>query len=252
MNFKSGLFLKGLIIGTLCLLIFLFVPRQTWLQLPLISSDTQSMAAKKKAWENMEKKVASWGDALGMGIDPRIKKMVIVLNLLDFKTTQSCEGHTDWGLPYPWVRMTTETPKIEKLIQERNSTWALRDKKQEEIAKKHPDLSFGDALRKEDSQELNDIYKKSHKLNDDVEKALIRGIEPLHTRLKEFYAHRKIDPDTMLIINQSIRDLFELSSVGGMWQIARSDTEKRQKLQDYQAEMNEFADFLIQQYFSKS
>ena len=253
MNFKSGLFFKGLIIGTLCLVIFLFVTRQAGIKPPLISRDSQAFAAKKKAWEDMEKKVASWGDALGMGIDPQIKKMVIILNLLDFKTMQSCEGHMDWGLPYPWVRMTTETPKIEKLIQERNSTWALRDKKHEEIAKKHPDLSFGDALRKEESQELNDIYKKSHKLNDAVEKALISGIEPLHALLEEFYADRKIDPDAMLIINpQAVRDLFELSSVGGVWQIARSDAEKRKKLQDYQREMNEFADFLTQRYFSKS
>lgn len=45
-------------------------------------------------------------DALGKGVDPGIRETVAVLNLLGFRTRQSCEGHVDergFGLPSPWV-----------------------------------------------------------------------------------------------------------------------------------------------------
>ncbi len=214
-------------------------------------TSTIPSSAKKERWEAMEKEVHSWGDALGMGIDPQIKKTVIVLNLLGFKTTQSCEGHIDRALPYPWVRITTETPEIEKLIKERNDLWAIAHKKETEIAKKHPGLSLGEALRKEPTPELDEIYKKYHRLNADVEKALKARIKPLQTLLKEFYTQRRADPEVMLTINANILDLFELSSPDGIWQITRSDQEKLKKLQAYQGEMNAFADFLSNYYFNK-
>ncbi|WP_158043472.1 hypothetical protein [Skermanella pratensis] len=45
-------------------------------------------------------------DALGKGVDPGIRETVAVLNLLGFRTRQSCEGHVNeqgFGLPSPWV-----------------------------------------------------------------------------------------------------------------------------------------------------
>lgn len=42
-------------------------------------------------------------DGLGLGIDPGIKKAVVALRVWEFPTTGSCQGHLDWGLPFPWI-----------------------------------------------------------------------------------------------------------------------------------------------------
>lgn len=41
--------------------------------------------------------------------------MVIALNLLGYATVQSCEGHINSGLPYPWVALDPEQTKVEHL-----------------------------------------------------------------------------------------------------------------------------------------
>jgi hypothetical protein len=57
-------------------------------------------------WEGMLRAVDRVKDALGKGVDPGIREMVAVLNLLGFTTRQSCKGHVNeqgFGLPSPWV-----------------------------------------------------------------------------------------------------------------------------------------------------
>lgn len=38
-------------------------------------------------------------------LDPRIEGVVVALNNAGVRTTQSCEGHLERALPYPWVRI---------------------------------------------------------------------------------------------------------------------------------------------------
>lgn len=47
-------------------------------------------------------------DALGMKIDEGIRELVVLLNYNDIGTTQSCWGHKNWGLSYPWVDIHKE------------------------------------------------------------------------------------------------------------------------------------------------
>lgn len=42
-------------------------------------------------------------DRLGKTIDSGILETVVTFNLLGITTLQSCEGHIDWGVPYPWI-----------------------------------------------------------------------------------------------------------------------------------------------------
>src|ERR1700685_3524831 len=94
--------LKCLCVFSMCVTIT-FVEIQSFsIRLPIIVSRLfyKDYDAKLQRWQEMEKEVDSWTDALGLGIDGGIKKTVIVLNLLGFKTQQSCEGHFEWGRPY--------------------------------------------------------------------------------------------------------------------------------------------------------
>lgn len=58
-------------------------------------------------------------------LDPHIESIVIVLNRNGVRTTQSCEGHLDHGLPYPWVRI--EEGSCEQLQQYLMAFYLYRD-----------------------------------------------------------------------------------------------------------------------------
>lgn len=67
-------------------------------------------------------------DALGHEIENGIKETVATLQLLGFPTTGSCEGHSDWGLPYPWVDIAMpDMPEFEYVGQARTRKRILSD-----------------------------------------------------------------------------------------------------------------------------
>jgi hypothetical protein len=54
-------------------------------------------------WDETLHKFLHVTDKLGKEIDTGILDTVVVLNMVGATTTASCEGHLDWGLPFPWV-----------------------------------------------------------------------------------------------------------------------------------------------------
>jgi hypothetical protein len=59
-------------------------------------------------WQEMLSEVDRMTDRLGLGVDPGIRETVAALNLLGYRTWQSCEGHVNergHGLPSPWVEL---------------------------------------------------------------------------------------------------------------------------------------------------
>lgn len=42
-------------------------------------------------------------DAMGKGLDPGIVSSVAGMHLMGIRTQQSCQGHAEWGLPFPWI-----------------------------------------------------------------------------------------------------------------------------------------------------
>jgi hypothetical protein len=49
-------------------------------------------------------------DGLGKEVDPGIKKAVIAFNYIGLPTIMSCEGHMDYGCPYPWIWVDDAEP----------------------------------------------------------------------------------------------------------------------------------------------
>jgi len=206
---------------------------------------------KQQRWQTMEKEIDSITDGLGLGIDPGIKKTVVVLNLLGFKTSQSCEGHIGRGLPYPWIDFETENQEIANLNIKHNDIIKRINKEESDIQKKYPDLSMGEALRKEESKNLNTLYQEMHAINDKIEKTSKSQLVPLKKLLGDFYKGRSADPDRIIAIHEINPTFLKMYSIGGDWQIVRSDKEKANKLKDYQQEMKALTDFLTDYYFSK-
>ncbi len=255
MNTKA--FLKKLFGGTLCLLALIVAiqsVRITRADKGSTPIEAYADTAKKERWYAMEKKVDSWTDGCGKLLDTGIKKMVIVLNLLGIKTEQSCEGHLNWGRAYPWVSFDTETSELKELKTTYKNLWKAVEEKKEEIAKKYPDLSEREALRKarkelkKEDKELENLWKEKLEVSVAMDKLRKFMILPLQKLIIQFYQQHPVDLEVQLNIDYKMS--FELFSLDGEWQIIRNDAEKLQKLKAYQQEMDAFADFLVAHYFN--
>jgi len=62
----------------------------------------------KERFNRIDEKSKTITDELGMTIDKGIRELVVLLNYNNIGTTQSCWGHKNWGLPYPWVDIHKE------------------------------------------------------------------------------------------------------------------------------------------------
>jgi len=71
--------------------------------------------------DSIRKKVDKIVDKQGLPIDSNIKELVIGLMAHGINTTGSCEGHKNWGQPYPWVDVPYKhARKIAQLIARQN------------------------------------------------------------------------------------------------------------------------------------
>ncbi|MGH9460193.1 MAG: hypothetical protein ACRD1X_03185, partial [Vicinamibacteria bacterium] len=71
-------------------------------------------AEKETRWREIEQEVDQIEDRLGRPVDEGIKETIVALKVNGFGTTASCEGHLEWGRPYPWVRV--ESSVAESLL----------------------------------------------------------------------------------------------------------------------------------------
>jgi hypothetical protein len=75
-----------------------------------MTKTTATRLDPERAWQETLTAVDKITDGLGKGVDKGIRETVAILQLHGFNTTGSCEGHTDWGLPYPWIEITATEP----------------------------------------------------------------------------------------------------------------------------------------------
>ncbi|MDQ2902785.1 MAG: hypothetical protein M3Y81_04435 [Chloroflexota bacterium] len=161
-------------------------------------------------------------DRLGCSIDEGILEIVVALNLLGFPTCQSCEGHLDDGLPYPWVDLETdEFPTFRQM---------LEDASREGLS----------AAERE---------AKGAQLVVEAGALPTRGV--LYARLEEllctyYHQHPTIPEERRLVIHWSSPILFRLMPLCGYEAYDWDDATRAQQLSRTQAEMQAFAAFLKQ------
>lgn len=66
------------------------------------------MLTKTATWEETAAYFRRVTDKLGKKIDTGIFETVVTLNMAGIATRASCQGHLDWGLPYPWIDLEPE------------------------------------------------------------------------------------------------------------------------------------------------
>lgn len=194
-------------------------------------------------WENVETMINEATDGCGLPVDEGIKKPVIALNALNFETVQSCEGHLDGGLPYPWISLrpdkNIETLTI-NLYQKKDALCAEETvMENERIAaiQTHSHTMYDiEEMAIKIARKRQDIWKTW----EEIEQAESKRFDDIWTLLKEFYGDEISVHQTTLIIHED-----RLIPIGGLCQKRFSKEKQEENLKAFQDEMNRFAEFLI-------
>lgn len=212
------------------------------------------MGDKKVKLEMIRRDVERWADSQGKRVDEGIKETVVILNAIGLPTSGSCEGHTDYGVPVPWVDIEAPNAPEERFIGQ-NAAFAR-------VARKY-NITIDEAK----SGRLVKVYEeamkeccgngetKEHKKWRRENRKLMRKTKIL---LAEFYQDREVEQSLKLQIAENAEGGFRIhnggddykpisKAVSGQEKIALSE-----KLARYQKEMRDFTDFLKGKYRESS
>ncbi len=185
----------------------------------------QELKFSAASWEEAEAFVRCITDGLGCSIDEGILEVVVALNLLGFPTCQSCEGHLDDGLPYPWVDFETdEFPTFRQALE---------------------DASIEGLSAEEREAKGAQLVAEAYALP-------TRGV--LYARLEEllcayYHQYPTIPEERRLVIHWSSPILFRLMPWCGYEAHDWDDATRVQQLSRTQAEMQALAVFLKKQLY---
>jgi hypothetical protein len=183
------------------------------------------ITAKNQALLDLEKHFAAKvTDRLDMPIDSGILGTVVAFNACDIHTTGSCEGHLDWGAPYPWIDIGSRDARVNVIEQQ--------------IAVL---LSEG----KRGSQEIGLLYLELKRIHYQEEMKLMEALE-------SFYRTQPLDYDRHLMLIHITRGGCRVRSQGADTQEFRSAEERASKLQEYQDEMHAFGNFLKRRFLGEA
>ncbi len=199
---------------------------------------------KDELWDQKAKEVDNWTDRMNLKVDKNIKDTVIVLNLLNIPTVQSCEGHLKWGLPYPWIEIETDTPQVLELIQQAQGIESQIEEEERLLKEQFPLLNWNKILMNKEAEKLRGFYQQRLEIFDEVDRIKHERLATLYDLLNKFYQNGSPYYDHTLILAYN-----RLESLGGMWQNLRTDKEKKEKLKAYQNELQDFTEFLIDYYY---
>lgn len=174
---------------------------------------------KHRRWDEAAERVEQIVDRLGQHLDDGIKEGVIALNVHEINTTGSCEGHLDRGAAAPWIDIQAKISKEEEA--------------------RYRELLDGGEPSREEFRELRGIIE-------------LRNLEEqrkLIPHLDDFYKDRDAPFDRRLILENPA--LGRLESQGARFQKLEEEKTKKERLEEYQAEMNAFAAFLKERYFAE-
>lgn len=180
-----------------------------------------AVSTKDQVWFDVKYQMSRTIDRLGKRIDAGIMDCVAALNVNDIRTSASCEGHLDWGCPYPWIDVESDDPRIADLEQFVTILLSEGKRESEELAQLHLEL-----------KQIH--YQEELKLT---------------SALESFYQTHPLDYDRHLTLIHIKRGGCRMRPQGADIQEIRSLDERTLKLKEYQQEMNAFAAFLKERFF---
>lgn len=202
---------------------------------------------KQLKWQQIGNEVENTIDKKGLALDENIKFAVISLKANNFYTTGSCEGHLDWGDPWPWV-------DIESSLAERLG----RDQQYLELFNKSRIFrKGGDTMSEEEKQELEVLITDQKKENEKEYQRLVGLLKEFYT-LQSEQNNENLNDNSSLGIwkrpwNQSRLKPNEAPNIISQQESQKlwPDEEKKKRLILYRQEMDKFAEFLKNKFFDK-
>ncbi len=188
---------------------------------------------KDRLWKEMSDRMSTVTDKLGKGIDAGIMDLVVVLNLLEFPTAMSCEGHLEWGTYAPWVDIEDQSEAIRQKSREMTDLFKVaRD------AYQHGEPS-------------STLFDQAHQARREAIFPQLQLQQRLLNYLSSFYMDRSVPVDRHLVIQTFGIGRIRLQSQGAPLQEIAPAERRAQKLVEYQQEMQAFTDFLKKQFFCR-
>lgn len=208
--------------------------------------------------EKARKEIDDVADGLEYAIDEKIKNVTVALNVMGLPTEQSCQGHygeegEGHGMGAPWVsisapneprfRFNKEEEIIEKVARKYGATF-------EDVERCIVVEAYNEAINEASDYGESGEYKEWDKKNIELQKK-VRSL------LDEFYNNRKEPKEARIEVEEGVgyarlysgeKDFIPISELKNSEQ---EKEEHEQRLEDYQKEMDEFGDFLLDKYLNE-
>ena len=209
---------------------------------------------KQQRLDQIRAEVDNITDALGMPIDEGIKETVVYCLALDLPTTQSCEGHTDSGRPWPWISFASTGEPAERFINQRQVFEQVAQKygvTLEDVERGRSYEAWAEASRRASAEPETEEYQAWTNQN-------LVLLHKARIILEQFYRDRTVDPDFRLEAWAGAGNTFDIECHRAQSWLRRQESateqEKQRAVQDlprHQQEMAEFTQFLKKQYETK-
>lgn len=208
---------------------------------------------KERALEAVRSRIEDVTDRLGKPIEEGIREAVVLLNVLDIATQQSCEGHEDEsdGLPFPWIDIAAPGRPRERYVGQANvyeETAQAHGIPVERLWNPETDVderAAEEALQRVEENDETAAYAAWRRVNDDL---LARG----RLLVEEFNAiHSSTTKPTLRVapLAESARLFSGPIEYPRGGTIPQEDQEALvTELPHSRAEMRAFADFLKQKF----
>ena len=209
-------------------------PKQASLEAPSTARHAAlERVVKERRWQEVSAEVGRITDRLGLPIDEGIKETVVALNVLAINTTQSCEGHPDWGTGSPWIDLAAKDS--DDLEQRMRDAFAA--------------ANSGDAQHFQPA-DVAKLYEEAHRLRLEVSRQHLTEARKVIRHLEAFYRDRPVPFDRRLTLQSFGSGRTRIESQGAMLQEVLPYDSRQQKLVEYQEEMRAFTAFMKARYFS--
>ena len=206
---------------------------------------------RRARWRAIAEEVDNYTDANNMPIDHGIRDSLVAFKANELPTAQSCEGHLDRGLPYPWVTVAEPNEPEDKFVGEKElfeRTAKEAGIPVEELRRAHPEDLYDRVLKEASTADYTEEYKKWMI----KQEQLMRKADSL---IEEFYQGRgEIAPEIRIVNDfgtiKSDEKTQSFEYIGG--QLDPAERERMKVLfEPRRTEMASFSQFLKDRFFNR-
>ncbi len=245
------------------------------------ASVEQDKSAKEIAWEQKRQEIDQIVDLNGRRIDGGIKETVVALNINELPTSNSCEGHIDRGLPFPFVKVEAERKPRWRYEGQRELFQEVAKEKNiplDKLEREHLewDVNVYEDVENEMWRRINEqADTKGLKDTEEYREWKEKNEEIFETAQKLFDEYRKnieagkIDSDTEIVMEGSKKTGITFRPKSGFarvvdglryveerskqnWELSEEErAELLDKIKKRRVEMQRFTEFLRNSYFEE-